>query len=133
MTIQKAWPFQEFIVGLISAAVPAVPVYSYQPHEAPDRFIRVDGSTTTPTDAAKNSEQARHGVTIHAIDSPNQGTNSQKWVKESIGAITAALTDVRLDAASGGLRPEMSESRLEPRSDNLNDAHALVRFTALVR
>jgi hypothetical protein len=132
MSFDKSWPFQTFVHALIEAAVPGIPVFAYAPAKAPDRYIRVDGFTTTPTDRYRNNEQARHGLTVHAIDSPDQGTNSLQWVKVIIGEVTVALTDVALDAQSAGLRVEAGQSRFEPRDDKLNDAHSFVRFTAVI-
>ena len=133
MTFAKAWPFQQFMVDQIEAALPGVDVFAHVPADAPDRYVRIDGWTTTPGQTYRNKETARHGVTVHVIDAPERGTRSLSWVKQTLGTVVTALTNVKLDTESDGLRPETGDARLEPRQDKVEDAHAFVRFTARLR
>lgn len=133
MTYPKAWAFQVALVAALREALPDVPIHAEVPTKAPDRYIRIDGFTVTPLDRYKQTEDARHGVTIHAIDSPAGGTRSLSWVKQTMGQIFGALIVFRLDDQSDTLRAETGDARLEPRADNGTDAHALARFITVIR
>jgi len=130
MTLQKDWPFQVAIFDLLETAFPGVPGYTSIPTDAPDRYWRLDAFTVSPERYAKNKKRAQHAFTLHFIDSPDAGTKSLKWVKEASATADAALDDYRFDAESDALFCESTNSRLEPRGDNVSDAHSFLRYTS---
>ena len=130
MTIAKAWPFQEAVFAAIEAALPGVPGYAYIPERPDLRHWRIDGWTIDPTEVFKNKDRAEHGVTVHVMDAPENGTRDLQWVKETIATIHTALQDFRLDADAGKLVAQSADARLEPRDDKRHDAHAFIRYNA---
>jgi len=128
MTFSKSWPFQQMVWTALEAALPDVPGFSYAPANSPDRYWRIDGLSNVPTDEYKNNSAGRHAFTLHLIDSPDEGTDSLKWVQETLAVAVAALEGLKLDGSAEGLRPETGEARLEARADGINDAHAFVRL-----
>lgn len=93
MTVSQAWPLQQAIFAVVSAAAPGIAVMDHAPVDPPEEFIRLDGFGIDD-ESMKNGERARHVFEVHHFLRPTNGTTisrGQKRGKQVIATVHTAL------------------------------------------
>lgn len=132
MTVSAIADFQQGVYDALNTAFPDLDVFKHVPDSAPDRYLRIDGFTMSGVQNYKLEEQAQHGCNIHVIDAPEQGTNSLSWVNQTMPLVQAAIRGLKVTETARGMIMESGTARLEPKSDNVNDAHGVLRYTTVI-
>lgn len=93
MTVSKAWPLQQAVYAIVTAAASGLKVFDHVPLDPPEEFIRLEGFSFED-DSPKHEERGRHVFEVHHFTRPVASTTfrrGQKAGKLVLADIHAAL------------------------------------------